>query len=97
VTLEPHALAHATDIRSSYDGLDYHLRSIWNAHDPDSEAEATRCGHALARAETEHWRRLLASASRHGADPAYFIAKLNKYDADGNRAPVGNLSRSTIC
>ena len=94
MTMPRGAVAHAAAVRASYDLQQLEWAAICSGCDHESEKQVVCCGHLLARSETEHWRRLLASANDTRADPAFYLAQLNRYTADGERAPIGNLANA---
>jgi hypothetical protein len=87
--VEPKALAHADDLKMSFDQLQSDIAFIRNCADGTYE-RAARLAVAYARAELRHLTRCLVSARSHGASADFWLAMLNRWTADGDYGRLGN-------
>jgi len=89
--IKPRALAHADDLKASFDQWHSDTEFISNCADGSYE-RVTRLAVAYSRAETRHLLRCLVSARAHGANADYWLAMLNRWTADGDYDRLFNLS-----
>ena len=87
----PEALAHAADLKVSFDQLRSDIAFISDCQDGTYE-RALRLAIAYGRAEMRHLLRCLVSARLHGARPDYWLAQLNRWSPEGNYDRPGNLA-----